>query len=73
MNGVGRELAWRRIVRRWQYSLEHLPAESNAEADALSRLEAVPPRYFPLEALDEASYLQPPAQDAKIWRARLVP
>ena len=27
MNAIAREIAWRRIVRRWQYRLKHLPAE----------------------------------------------
>jgi hypothetical protein len=40
MNGIARELAWRRIVKGWQYRLKHLPAELNDEADALSRLDA---------------------------------
>ena len=73
MNSIARELGWRRIVRRWQYSLKHLPAEANDEADALSRLKAVPPRSFPVEALGEAAFVDPPAQDAQLWRVRLAP
>ena len=38
MNSIARELGWRRIVRKLEYSLKHLPAELNDEADALSRL-----------------------------------
>ena len=29
MNSIARELSWRKIVRRWQNSLKHLPAELN--------------------------------------------
>ena len=71
MNSIAREIAWRRIVRRWQYPVKHLPAEANDEADALSWLKAVPPRNFPVD-LSHASFVIPPAQDAKLWRARLV-
>ena len=36
MNSIARQIAWRRIVRRWQYSVKHLPAQANDEADACS-------------------------------------
>ena len=65
MNSVAREIAWRRIVRRWQYSVKHLPAEFKDEADALSRLQAVPPRVLPVE-LAQAIFVEPPAQDATL-------
>ena len=68
MNVIARELAWRRIVRHWQYLLKHLPAEVNDEADALSRLEAEPRRDMP--ALGEAIYVAPPVQDARLWRCQ---
>ena len=71
MNSVAREIAWRRIVRRWQYSVKHPPAEFNDEADALSRLQAAPPRSFRSE-LAQAVFVEPPAQDATLWRARLA-
>ena len=71
MNSIARELGWRRIVSEWQYLLRHLPAERNDEADALSRLSAVPPRLFPKAALGSAVYVKLPAQDGKLWRARL--
>ena len=69
MNAIGREIAWRKVVRRWQYSLSHLPAEQNDEADALSRLEAEPKREMP--QLGEARFTAPPEQDEQLWRARL--
>ena len=72
MNTIAREIAWRRIVHRWQYYLKHLPAKLNDEADALSRLQAVPRRDFPTEALQAACFIEPPAQDDRLWRARLV-
>ena len=71
MNSIARELGWRRVVCRWQYKLSHLPAESNDEADALSRLKAVPRRHFPKEALGSAEFIKPPAQDDRLWRVRL--
>ena len=72
MNCIARELAWRRIVKGWQYKLKHLPAELNDEADALSRLKASPKRDFPTDALKGASFVKPPKQDWRLWRARLV-
>ena len=69
MNTIARELAWRRIVRRWQYLLKHLPAEQNDEADALSRLVAKPRRSMP--KLGNAKFVAPPKQDDRLWRARL--
>ena len=69
MNTIGREIAWRKVVRGWQYCLSHLPAEQNDEADALSRLEAEPRREMPL--LGDATFVAPPEQDDKLWRARL--
>ena len=71
MNSIARKLGWRRIASKWQYLLRHLPAERNDEADALSRLSAVPPRPFPKAALGSAVYVKPPAQDDKLWRVRL--
>ena len=32
-----RELAWRKAVRRWTFSVAHLPSENNVVADLLSR------------------------------------
>ena len=72
MNSIARELGWRRIVRRWQYSLKHLPAKLNDEADALPRLKAAPPRKFPNIALGSATFVSPPAQDSQLWRVRLI-
>ena len=72
MNCISRELAWRRIVNGWQYKLKHLPAEMNDEADALSRLKAVPRRLFPIPALQGAKFVRPPKQDRLLWAARLV-
>ena len=37
---VTREIAWRKVRRRWFYACGHLPAEFNDVADALSRLSA---------------------------------
>ena len=51
MNALAREVAWRRPVFGWQHRLKHLPAEQNDEADALSRLYAVPSCNFPSEEL----------------------
>ena len=59
MNSIARELGWRRIISRWQYKLSHLPAERNDEADALSRLKAVPHRRFPKKALGSAVFVKP--------------
>ena len=72
MISIAGELGWRRIVRKWQYLLKHLPAELNDEADALSRLKAVPPRAFPKTALGSATLVKPPAQDSQLWRIRLT-
>ena len=72
MNAIAREVAWRRIVLGWQYRLRHLPAEKNDEADALSRLHAVPSRAFPSKELQGAEYVMPPAQNVGLWKARLV-
>ena len=71
MNAVARELAWRRIARRWHYELAHLPKERNDEADALSRLQAVPAREVPMN-LHGSRYYQPPEQTTELWKARLV-
>ena len=71
MNSIARELGWRRIVRRWQYSLKHLPAELNDEADALSRLKAFPSRAFPNIALGSTTFVAASAQDSQLWRVRL--
>ena len=46
---VAREIAWRRVRHRWHFRCEHLPAESNAAADSLSRLSAIPAKAFPTE------------------------
>ena len=72
MTSIARELGWRKIVRRWQYSLEHLPAEANDEADALSRQKAFPPRAFPSEALGAGVCVAPPVQDAQLSRVLLA-
>ena len=72
MNTVARELAWRKIAMKWQYKLEHLPAELNDEADCLSRLCAIPPRPLPQKELRRAHFVTPPAQDDHIWKARIV-
>ena len=69
MNIIAREIAWRRIVRQWQYLLKHLPAEMNDEADALSRLQAVPQRSMP--DLGDAVYKAPPPQTDQLWRCLL--
>ena len=69
MNIIAREIAWRRIVKKWQYLLQHLPAEQNDEADALSRLKAVPRRTMP--DLGQAKFVKPPAQNDRLWRSRL--
>jgi hypothetical protein len=51
MNIVAREIALRTAWFDWQFAVEHLPAERNDEADALSRLHAVPIRPFPQSLL----------------------
>jgi hypothetical protein len=71
MNCIAREIAWRKIVLRWQYRLQHLPAELNEEADALSRLRAIPRKPFPKECLQGSAFVNPPAQDEELWKARL--
>ena len=65
MNSIPRELGLRKIFRKWQYSLKRFPAEPNDEADALSRLKAIPPRTFPKTALGSATFVRPPAQDSQ--------
>ena len=52
--------------------MEHLPAELNDEADALSRLEAIPPREVPQICLMHARFAAPPSQTDDLWKARLV-
>ena len=69
MNTIAREIAWRRIIKGWQYLLKHLPAELNDEADALSRLVAKPRRNMP--KLGNAKFVAPPKQDDRLWRAKL--
>lgn len=71
MNSIARELGWRRIVSRWQYKLSHLPPESNAEADALSRLRAVPRSDFPEEVLGSVEFIKPLAQDDRLASSTL--
>ena len=46
---VAREIAWRRVRHRWHFRCEHVLAESNAAADSLSRLSAIPAKAFPTE------------------------
>ena len=69
INAISRELAWRKIVNKWRYGLQHLPAELNDEADALSRLRAEPAKPFPKEALATAVFVQPPKQTDSFWKA----
>ena len=45
------------------------PQEQTDEADALSRLEAEPPRGMSL--LGDAVFVAPPEQDEQLWKARL--
>ena len=71
MNAIAREIAWRRIVYKWRYKISPLPAEWNDEADALSRLHAVPRRAFPKQALAGAVFAQAPLQDEWLRRTRL--
>ena len=71
MNNIAREIAWRKIALRWQFLLEHLPAELNDEADRLSRLNAVPKRCFPSYRLQGARFVKPPAQNDRLWKARI--
>ena len=71
MNAIARELAWRKIIYKWRYKLQHLPAEQNDEADALSRPTAVPRRAFPKKVLESAVFVTPPKQDKLLWRTRL--
>ena len=70
-NNIAREIARRQIALRWQFLLEHLPAELNEETDRLSRLNAVPKRYFPSDRLQGARFIKPPAQDDRLWKARI--
>ena len=72
MNSIASELGWRRIVSKCQYRLKHLPTERNDEADALSRLSAVPPRPYPEAALESGVFVNPPSQDSRLWRVRLT-
>ena len=71
MNLISKEIGWRRIVRGWQFSLSHLPAKQNDEADALSRLKAVPPRELPRSELKGAKFRAAPRQSVGLWMARI--
>ena len=71
MNTISREISWRKVAYRWQYDLAHLPSELNDEADALSRLYAVPKREMPIDLLKTSSFVAPPQQTASLWRARI--
>jgi len=71
MNSISRELTWRKVALRWRYCLQHLPAELNDEADALSRLAAEPRRELPVQALRRAKFAHLPRQTASFWRARI--
>ena len=57
MNSIAKELGWGRVVSRWQYLLSYLPAESDDEADALSRLRAAPRRRLQEAALGPAVFV----------------
>ena len=54
-----RELAWRKAVNRWTFSVAHLPTENNVIADLLSRHHETEPglRVFP-NALADAAFVQ---------------
>ena len=47
MRCVAQEIAWRKARFGWEFACGHLPAEANATADALSRLEAPDAKPFP--------------------------
>ena len=65
MLALARELAWRKARYGWQYSVAHLPAEHNRQADALSRLHAPEPCRVPA-AMHEGLEAIPPKLSS-IW------
>ena len=67
MLALARELAWRRARFQWQFSVGHLPSESNVVADALSRLSAPSPASLP-KCLRTSREIAPPDVSA-MWVA----
>jgi len=67
MLALARELAWRRARFQWQFSVGHLPSESNSVADALSRLSAPSSASMP-RCLKDSREMAPPDVRA-IWVA----
>ena len=65
---AAREIAWRRVRHRWHFRCGHLPAESNAVADSLSRFSAIPAKAFPLEVAHGTRHTPPTW--AQLFRAR---
>ena len=68
---VARELCWRQAKWPLHFDVEHLPKDRNLDADALSRIAAVPPCAAP------AFTLHTPRQDCPpwhtVWRAWIPP
>ena len=67
MNVVAREISWRRAKWPMHFDCAHLPKEHNVDADALSRLAAVPPCAPPLFTLHVRRAELPPWD--RVWRA----
>ena len=66
MGALARELFVRRARHDWQYSVAHLPSESNVLADTLSRLHQPGPRPgFPVELVGAAEVRLQPLES--IW------
>ena len=70
INLVGREIAWRKALRKWKLVAFHFPKEFNTAADALSRLSAPVPLPRPDAALQGAHLRLPPAQNETLWLTR---
>ena len=66
MGALAREIFVRRARHDWQYSVAHLPSESNVLADTLSRLHQPGPRPgFPVELVGAAEVRLQPLES--IW------
>ena len=70
---VAREIAWRKARFERFYKVSHIPSKLNLVADALSRLQAVPPAEFPA-CLSASSVIQfhRPAWEV-LWAAWIPP
>ena len=62
-----RELAWRKAVHRWVFSVAHLPTESNTVADLLSRHHETEPQLRVLPQLLEGAACVPIDPLSSLW------